>query len=116
MSMFDSLKALGSLGPMMAKAREMQARMAEVQARLPTLRATGTAGGGMVTATAAGNLEIVNLEFSQEARAADPELLADLARAAVNQALKAVQELVQQEMQQVTGGLDLGALKGMLGA
>jgi len=114
--MFDSLKALGNLGPMMAKAREMQAKIAEVQARLPTLQATGTAGGGMVTATASGNLELIKLDIAKEALAGDPEFLADLTRAAVNQALKNVQELVRQEMQQAAGGMDLGAFKGMLGA
>jgi DNA-binding YbaB/EbfC family protein len=113
--MFDSLKALGSLGPMMAKAREMQAKVAEVQARLPSIRATGAAGGGMVTATASGTMEIVKLDFSKEAVSGDPEFLADLTRAAVNQALKNVTDIVQLEMQQAAGGMDLGALKGMLG-
>ncbi len=113
--MLDALKQLGSLGPMMAKAREMQAKVAQVQARLPDLRATGTAGGGLVTATASGTMEIVKLDFSKEALTNDPEFLADLTRAAVNQALKNVAEIVQQEMQQAAGGLDLGAFKGMLG-
>lgn len=114
--MFDQLKALGQLGPMMAKAREMQEKMAQVQARLPQLRATGTAGGGLVTATASGTLELVSLEFAKEGLPGDPELLADLTRAAVNQALRQAQELVQREMTEAAGGLDLGALKGMLGA
>jgi DNA-binding YbaB/EbfC family protein len=113
--MFDQLKALGQLGPMMAKAREMQARMAEMQATLPALRASGSAAGGLVTASASGTLEIVKLEFAPAALQTDPELLADLTRAAVNQALAAAQELVRQKMQEATGGLDLGALQGMLG-
>ncbi len=115
MSMFDSLRSLGQMGPMMAKAREMQAKMAEMQARLPGLRATGTAGGGMVTATASGIMEIVELSFSPAALQTDPELLADLTRAAVNQAIKNVQEMVQQEMQDAAGGIDLGALQGVAG-
>jgi len=115
MSMFDSLRSLGQFGPMMAKAREMQGKIAEVQARLPTLRARGEAGGGMVTATASGVMEIVALTYTPAAMQTDPELLADLTRAAVNQALRNAQELVQREMQDAAGGLDLGALKGMLG-
>lgn len=113
--MFDQLKALSQLGPMMAKAREMQAKMAEMQATLPALRATGTAAGGLVTATASGTLEIVNLEITPAALQ-DPELLADLTRAAVNQALANAKALVQAKMQEATGGLDLGALQGMLGS
>lgn len=113
--MFDALKNLGNLGPMLAQAREMQARMAEAQAKLPALRATGSAGGGLVTATASGSLEIVKLDFTPDALKTDPDLLADLTRAAVNQALKAVQELIAKEMSAVTGGMDLGPMRGLLG-
>ena len=113
--MFDQLKQLGQLGPMLAQAREMQAKMAEIQARLPSLRATGTAGGGLVTATASGALEIVALQIAPGATA-DPELLADLTRAAVNQALRNIQELIQNEMASATGGMDMGALKGLMGS
>ena len=113
--MLDQLKAMGQLGPMMAKTREMQAKMAEVQARLPSITATGTAGGSLVTATANGVMEIVSLTYATSAPLTDTELLADLTRAAVNQAIKNVQAAVQREMEPVTGGLDMGALKGMLG-
>ncbi|MCL2647414.1 MAG: YbaB/EbfC family nucleoid-associated protein [Phycisphaerales bacterium] len=113
--MFDQLKALSQLGPMMAKAREMQQKMQEVQSRLPTIKATGQSGGGLVTVTANGLLEIESITYATSAPLTDTELLADLTRAAVNQAIKNVQAAMQKEMEDVTGGLDLGALKGMLG-
>jgi DNA-binding YbaB/EbfC family protein len=113
--MFDNLKALSQLGPMMAKAREMQTKMKEVQARLPQIRATGESGGSLVTAVANGNMEIVSIAYATSAPLTDTELLADLTRAAVNQALRNVQELVQKEMSQATGGLDMNAIQGMLG-
>ena len=113
--MFDQLKMLGQMGPLMAKAREMQSKMGEVQSRLPNLRAQGSAGGGMVTATASGSMEIVGLNFTPEALKTDPELLADMTRAAVNLALRNMAEQVQKEMHEVTGGMDMGALKGLLG-
>ena len=113
--MFDQLKALSQLGPMMAKAREMQAKVQQVQAKLPTIRATGSAGGSLVTAEANGNLEIVALTYNTTAPLTDAELLADLTRAAVNQALKNVKDAVQKEMEQAADGLDLGALRHMLG-
>jgi nucleoid-associated protein EbfC len=113
--MFDQLKALGQLGPMMEKAREMQARMQEVQARLPQIRATGASGGSLVTVTANGLMEITSITYATSAPLTDTELLADLTRAAVNQAIKNAQALVQKEMEQVTGGLDMGALRGLLG-
>jgi DNA-binding YbaB/EbfC family protein len=113
--MFDQLKALGQLGPMMARAREMQAKMQEVQARLPQLKATGTSGGSLVTATCNGVFEILSITYATSAPLTDTELLADLTRAAVNQAIKNAQEMVQKEMQDVTGGLDMGAIGKMLG-
>jgi DNA-binding YbaB/EbfC family protein len=113
--MFDNLKALSQLGPMMAKAREMQAKMQEVQARLPQIRASGTAGGSLVTAVANGNFEVVSITYATTAPLTDVELLADLTRAAVNQALRNAKEAAQKEMEQVTGGMDLGPLQGMLG-
>lgn len=113
--MLENLKALSQLGPMMAKAKEMQAKMQEIQARLPQIKADGTAGGSLVTAIANGNLEIVSLTYATSAPLTDTELLADLTRAAVNQALKNVKDAVQREMEQATGGLDLGAMRGLLG-
>jgi DNA-binding protein YbaB len=93
----------------------MQERMQEVQARLPHLRATGSSGGSLVTVTANGVLEIISIEYATSAPLTDTELLADLTLAAVNQALRNAKELVQKEMDQVTGGMDMGAFKGMLG-
>jgi DNA-binding YbaB/EbfC family protein len=113
--MFDQLKALSQLGPMMAKAKEMQAKMQEVQARLPHMRASAEAGGGLVTVVANGQLDIVSITYATSAPLTDTELLADLTRAAVNQALRNVKELVQKEMEQVTGGMDMGNMRNMLG-
>jgi DNA-binding YbaB/EbfC family protein len=113
--MFDQIKALGQLGPMMARAKEMQAKMQEVQARLPQLKATGTSGGSLVTATCNGVFEILSIEYATSAPLTDTELLADLTRAAVNQAIKNAQALVQKEMEGVTGGIDMGAIQRMLG-
>jgi nucleoid-associated protein EbfC len=113
--MLDQLKMLSQLGPMMAKAKEMQAKVQEVQARLPLLRAEGTAGGSLVTAVANGNMEIVGLNYATTAPLTDPELVADLTRAAVNMALKNAKEIVQKEMEQAAGGMDLSALRGLMG-
>lgn len=113
--MFDQLKALSQLGPMMAKAKEMQVKMQEVQARLPHMRASADAGGGLVTVVANGQLDIVSITYATSAPLTDTELLADLTRAAVNQALRNVKELVQKEMEQVTGGMDMGNMRNMLG-
>lgn len=113
--MLDQLKMLSQLGPMMAKAREMQSKMQEVQARLPLIRATGESGGSLVTVVVNGVMEVVSITYATSAPLTDTELLADLTRAAVNQAIKNVQILVQNEMKSVTGDVDLGPMKQLLG-
>ncbi|MGC8625359.1 MAG: YbaB/EbfC family nucleoid-associated protein [Phycisphaerae bacterium] len=113
--MFDSLKSLSQLGPLMAQAREMQAKMVEVQQKLCTIRADGSAADGLITVTANGLMEIVDIRFSPDASRQDAAVLADLTRAAVNQALANVRMLVQREMQSVTGDADLSGLQKMIG-
>ena len=88
--MFDNLKNLAGLPGMLAKAREMQAKMQEVQGKLGDLRAEADAGGGMVTATCNGKLELVRLKIDparldpSKAKPEDLELLEDLIVVAVN--------------------------------
>ncbi len=84
--------------------------MAEVQAKLGTVTATGTAGGSLVTAVANGHLEILSLTYATSAPLTDTELLADLTRAAVNQAIKNVKEVIQKEMEGAAGGNGFGGV------
>ncbi len=113
--MFDSLKAMSQLGPMMAKAREMQAKMAELQQRLGALQATGTAGGGLVTATANGRLELLDIVFAADAPIMDRAAMAELTLSAVNLAMANARQIVQAEMRKITGDVDLSAVQQMLG-
>ena len=113
--MFDSLKSLSQLGPLMARAKEMQIKMAEVQQKLGTMRAHGAAADGMITVTANGHMEIVNIRFSDDAPRQDASVLADLTRTAVNEALANARRMVQQEMQGVAGDVDLSGLQKMMG-
>ncbi|MFV1957697.1 MAG: YbaB/EbfC family nucleoid-associated protein, partial [bacterium] len=67
-----------------------------------------SAGGGMVTATVTGNQEIVSLKIAPEAVDPDDvEMLEDLVRAAVNEAIKKSREMMSEEMAKITGGLPL---------
>jgi DNA-binding YbaB/EbfC family protein len=113
--MFDSLKSLGQLGPLMAKAREMQTKMAEVQQKLGDIKAESSAAGGMITVTANGRMEIIELYFSPDAVRLEAPVLADLTRCAVNDALVNVRNRVQQEMQGVAGDMDLSGIQKMMG-
>ncbi len=113
--MFDSIKALSQIGPMMAKAKEMQSRLAEFQKTLPFIVASGSAGGDAVRVTANGRLEIMAFEFGTDAPTSDKAQLADLCREATNAALRAVQAEVQTKMQESMGDIDMDAMRSMLG-
>jgi DNA-binding YbaB/EbfC family protein len=96
------------LGELMAKAREVQARLAEVQRELAGRRVEGSAGGGMVTAVASGELRILEVRIEPSLlEGGDREMIQDLTAAAVNAALASAQRLVQEEMQRASAGLTI---------
>ena len=98
---------------LMQQAAEMQKKLQESQAALAEKTYTGTAGGGVVTATVKGSLELVSVEFDPSILDPDdPEIVGDLVVAAVNQATQAATDEAQAAMGGLTGGLDLGGLLG----
>lgn len=95
-------------------AQKIQEEMARVQDALEEMTVEGYSGGGMITVTATGRQKIVSVKIDPEVvTSEDVEMLEDLIAAAVNQALEKSQELAQEEMQKVSGGL-LGNLPGGL--
>ena len=97
-----------NIGHLMQQAQEMQAKMAEMQERLADIEVSGGAGGGMVTATLNGKGELRRLKIDPSlAEPAEVEVLEDLVVAAVNDAKAKVEVHVAEEMQKITGGLDL---------
>jgi len=99
------------MGNMMKQVQKMQKQMAEAQEALKEKTVQGTAGGGMVTITANGHKEILNIEIKPEVVDPDDiEMLQDLVLAAMNDALKQVDELVAKDMGKFTGGLNIPGL------
>ena len=85
---------------LMEKAQEMQARLAAAQRELARRRVEASAGGGMVTAVATGELRIAEIRIEPGVYdSGDRALLQDLILAAVNAALVRAREMVQQELQ-----------------
>ncbi len=94
---------------LMKQAQKMQAQLAAAQAELAETPVTGSAGGGLVTATMLGSGELT--ELSIDPKAVDPEdveTLQDLIVAAFRDAKRAVDELAEEKMGPVTGGGGLG--------
>ncbi len=101
---------------MLQQVQKMQSDMQAAQEELKSEVVEASAGGGMVTVRVGGDLEVKGIEI--DPAAVDPEdveMLADMVLAAVNEALRSAQELVERKMGGATGGLDLGGLGGGLG-
>lgn len=89
----------------------MQAQLLKVQEEVGNKMVTASAGGGMVEATVSGKLELVSLRISPEViHPEETEMLEDLVVAAVNEALRKAQEMVNNEMAKVTSGIKLPGL------
>jgi nucleoid-associated protein EbfC len=87
------------LSALMAQAQQMQQSLMAAQEQLANTAVTGTAGGGLVTATVTGTGELTGLLIDPAAiDPGDPEGLADLVLAAVRDANRAAAELQQQAM------------------
>jgi len=98
-----------NLQQLMKQAQKMQQQLAAAQAELAEAEVTGTAGGGLVSATMTGSGELVALTISPEAVDPDDvETLQDLVVAAVRDASRAANELAASTMGPVTGGLGGG--------
>lgn len=100
-----------NMNQMMKQVKKMQAQMKKAQAELEEKEVEATAGGGVVKVRANGKKEILSIEIQPEAVDPDDvEMLQDLVTAAVNEALKQVDELVAQSMGKLTGGLNIPGL------
>jgi DNA-binding YbaB/EbfC family protein len=103
----------------LAAAQQMQQQMMDAQQQLADAEVTGTAGGGLVTATVNGQAELLDLEISPDAvDAEDPaetaRTIADLVLAAVRAATRSAADLQEQKMGPFAAALQ-GGLPGMPG-
>ena len=97
-----------NLGNLMKQASQMQAKMQEMQARLAEMEIDGAAGGGLVKVTVSGKGDVKRLKI--EPSLVDPkevEVLEDLIIAAIADGRAKADALAVEEMQKLTGGLNL---------
>ncbi|MFC1557011.1 YbaB/EbfC family nucleoid-associated protein [candidate division KSB1 bacterium] len=101
-----------NMGALLKQAQKMQEEIAKAQEELDTIKAEGSAGGGMVKIIANGKQEIEEIKIDPEVvNGDDVEMLEDLVLAAVNQALEKASELAKDHMNSIAGGF-LGGLPG----
>ena len=96
----------GNMNNLMKQAQRMQRQMEEKQQELENKEFTATAGGGAVTVTVSGKKEITAVTLQPEVVDPDDiEMLEDLIVAATNEAIRQIEELSQESMSKITGGL-----------
>lgn len=97
-----------NMDQMIRQAHKMQEQMEALQADLDAREYEISAGGGMVKLKINGQKTITSLAISPEiVDPDDVETLSDIITAAVNQAIKQVEDTNAQEMQKITGGIGL---------
>jgi DNA-binding YbaB/EbfC family protein len=98
------------MNQMMKQAQQMQEQMLQAQQEAANEVVEASAGGGMVTVKASGGGEIVGITIDPKAiDPDDPEMLADLVMAAVNEALRSANALMESKVQ----GMLPGGLSGL---
>ncbi|MFS2220316.1 YbaB/EbfC family nucleoid-associated protein [Commensalibacter sp. ESL0382] len=93
---------------LMKQASQMQSKMTEMQEKLATITIEGVSGAGMVTVTLGGKGDMKFIKIDPKlADPAEMEMLQDLIVAAYSDARRRLDETTQEEMQKVTGGINL---------
>jgi DNA-binding YbaB/EbfC family protein len=101
----------GGFSGIVKQAQKMQQQIGRIQDDMAKRVIEASAGGGQVTAWVNGRQELVNLKISADViDPEDPGLLEDLILAAVSQAIKQSQEMVAEEVNKVTGGINIPGL------
>jgi nucleoid-associated protein EbfC len=102
------------MNKMLQQVQQLQEQMQRTQEELKNETVQATAGGGMVTVTATGGGEIKEITIDPKAiDPDDPELLADMIVAAVNEALRSAQSLMESKLGPALGGLRGLGLPGL---
>lgn len=105
---------MNNMGAMLEQAQKMQQSLMEIQERLGTETVEGTAGNGAVKVTITGKHEVRDIKISPEVVDPDDlEMLEDMLVAAFNNALEIANQHASEQMNSVTGGMQIPGLDGM---
>ncbi len=97
----------GGLGNIMKQAQKMQAEMEKAQEELANLEITGQSGGGLVSVTMTGRHDVRRVSIDDSLLSDDKEMLEDLISAAINDAVRRVEEASKSRMADMTSGIPL---------
>ena len=101
----------GNMQAMARQAQKLQQQMAKMQEELEAKEFEASAGGGVVTAKVNGKHELLEIKIKPEAvEPEDVEMLEDMVKGAVNEAMRIASETTEREMGKLTGGLNIPGL------
>ena len=100
----------GNMTKILKQAQEVQKQIENVQNELEDLTIKGESGGGMVKATENGKMELLDLSLQRGILNEEKDIIEDLIISAVNNAMTKAQEVSQDRMNSVAGGM-LGGMK-----
>tara|TARA_Y100001936_G_scaffold251407_1_gene307297 strand:+ start:2815 stop:3126 length:312 start_codon:yes stop_codon:yes gene_type:complete len=99
---------MANINQLMKQAQQMQSKMATAQKELEAREVEASSGGGMVKVRVNGKQELLEINIDKEC--VDPndvEMLEELVKTAINQAVNESQEMVSKAMSKITGGLNI---------
>ena len=105
------MKNMGNMNKLMKQVQKMQKDMVKLQEELQEKTVEATAGGGVVKVVVSGKKQLVSIEIDPEVVDPDDvEMLQDLVMAATNEALQKAEDMVTDEMNKLTGGINMPGL------
>lgn len=109
------MKGMPNMGQIMKQAQKFQTKMAKLQEELSERTVEASAGGGMVTVVVNGGQDVLSINIDPEVvDREDVEMLQDLIMAAVNDALNKAKAMMNEEMGQLTKGMNIPGMPGMM--
>lgn len=100
----------GGIGNILRQAQAMQENLRKLQQELAQSEVTGSAGGGLVSVTMTCRHDVRRVHIDASLLQDDKEVLEDLVAAAMNDAVRKAEQLTQEKMAGVTGGLNIPGL------
>lgn len=97
----------GQIAGLMQQAQKMQENMKRMQAELETIEVEGQSGAGMVKVVMTCKHDVKRVSIDPSLVGEDKDMLEDLVAAAVNDAVRRVEQTTQEKMSSVTAGMPL---------
>ncbi|WP_151703191.1 YbaB/EbfC family nucleoid-associated protein [Nitrincola alkalilacustris] len=101
------MKGMGNMGNLMKQAQKMQEDMQRAQEEIAKTEITGESGAGLVKVVMNGRHDVKSVAIDDSLMEEEKEILEDLLAAAVNDAVRKVEQHTQEKMAGLTGGMGL---------